>query len=60
MTKPSWTPATLRLGEIEPWTDNPRLSSKAQAQRLIDSERKFGKPAPFLVGPKREGKYPPC
>ena len=21
--KPNWTPATLRLGEIEPWTDNP-------------------------------------
>lgn len=29
----------------------PRMSTKAQAQRIIASERKFGQPVPFLISP---------
>jgi DNA modification methylase len=57
MTKPNWTPITIRLGDIIPWTDNPRLSTKAQAQRLIDSELYWGQPLPFIVSPCKDGKY---
>jgi hypothetical protein len=46
------------LGQIRAWSDNPRLSTKAQAQRIIASERRFGQPLPFLVGPPEGGAYP--
>jgi DNA modification methylase len=34
------------------------MSTKAQAQRIIASERKFGQPVPFLVMPAVDGFYP--
>ena len=57
MSKPNWTPIVIRLGDIIPWTHNPRMSNKAQAQRLIDSEKKWGQPLPFSVSPCVDGKY---
>ena len=51
MTKPNWEPIVIRLGDIIPWTENPRMSTKAQAERLIASEKKFGQPQPFSVSP---------
>ena len=57
MSKPNWIPVEIRLGEIIPWTHNPRMSNKAQAQRLIDSEKKWGQPLPFSVSPCVDGKY---
>jgi DNA modification methylase len=57
-TKPNWTPIVIRLGDIIPWEHNPRMSNKAQAQRLIESERKFGQPLPFQVSPQQpDGRY---
>lgn len=57
--KPNWTPIRIKLGQIQTWEPNPRMSTKAQAQRLIDSERKFGQPLPFLVEPpSKNGLYP--
>src|SRR5688572_11075406 len=56
MSKPTWTPITVRLGDIIPWTHNPRMSTRAQALRLIDSEKKFGQPQPFSVSPTDAGK----
>jgi DNA modification methylase len=58
VTKPKWTPIKIRLGQIEAWQDNPRMSTKAQAQRIIASERKFGQPVPFLLAPEQGGKFP--
>jgi DNA modification methylase len=58
MAKPKWTPIKLRLGQIKAWQDNPRMSTKAQAQRIIASEKKFGQPVPFLVMPEVGGQYP--
>ena len=58
MTKPTWKPARIRLGQLKAWDNNPRMSNKAQAQRIIASERKFGQPVPFLVAPEIDGVYP--
>lgn len=49
--KPIWTPIKIRLGDIEMWEDNPRMSTKAQAQRIIKSESEFGQPVPFALSP---------
>ena len=57
MTKPKWTPIKIRLGQIQAWEHNPRMSTKAQAQRIIASERKFGQPVPFLVAPEQDGRF---
>lgn len=51
MMKPVWTPVKIRLGDIICWEHNPRTSNKAQAQRLIDSERHWGQPMTFAVSP---------
>lgn len=56
MNKPTWTPITIRLGDVTPWQHNPRMSTKAQAVRLINSEKKFGQPQPFSVSPTENGK----
>lgn len=49
MTALTWTPVKLRLGQIKPWSQNPRMSTKAQAQRLIKSERELGQPQTLAV-----------
>ncbi len=55
--KPNWTPRRVRLGQIQAWDGNPRMSTKAQAQRIIQSERKFGQPVPFLLAPEQDGRF---
>lgn len=57
MTKPKWTAVKIKLGQIQAWDNNPRMSTKAQAQRIIASERKFGQPVPFLVAPEVDGRF---
>ena len=57
MTKPNWKPQKIKLGQIQAWDNNPRMSTKAQAQRIIASERKFGQPVPFLVAPEVDGRF---
>lgn len=39
--KPKWTPIKIPLGSIQAWEQNPRMSTKAQALRIIESEKKF-------------------
>jgi hypothetical protein len=58
MSKPKWSPIKVKLGQIKAWENNPRMSTKAQAQRIIQSERKFGQPVPFLLMPQVDGLYP--
>lgn len=50
-----WTPITIRLGQVRPWQDNPRLSTRAQAQRLIRSWRDLGQMQTIAVGPMVDG-----
>ena len=58
MTKLKWQPIKVKLGQIRAWENNPRLSTKAQAERIIASEKKFGQAIPFLLSPVADGKYP--
>lgn len=59
MSDLKWTPIQIRLGQIKPWTDNPRLSTKAQAERLIQSERELGQVQTIAIGPAEDdGKFP--
>ena len=51
MTQITWSNVQVTLGELQPWADNPRLSSKRQAQRLLDSWRQFGQVQTVAIGP---------
>ncbi len=54
--KPNWKPIKICLGDIICWEHNPRLSNKAQAKRLIESEKRWGQPMAFAVSPLKDGK----
>ena len=54
--KPNWTPIKIKLGQITAWEHNPRMSNKAQAQRLIESEKNWGQPMTFAVSPFEAGR----
>ena len=56
MTKPKWNPIKIKLGDIKAYDENPRMSTKAQAERIIASEKKFNQVIPFIVGPFENGK----
>ena len=58
MSDLQWTPVKIRLGQIQPWTNNPRMSTKVQAQRLIRSERRLGQIQTLAVGPMVDGMFP--
>ena len=47
----SWTNIKVRLGDLKPWAQNPKYSTKAQAQRILDSFRKFGQVQTVAIGP---------
>jgi DNA modification methylase len=47
-----WTNVTVKLGDLKPWSDNPRMSSKAQAKRLLASFDKFGQVQTVAVDPQ--------
>jgi DNA modification methylase len=46
-----WTNTRVRLGDLKPWSDNPRLSTKAQARRLLASFEKFGQVQTVAIDP---------
>jgi ParB family chromosome partitioning protein len=46
-----WTNTRVKLGDLKPWADNPRTSTKAQAKRILRSFEQFGQVAPIAVGP---------
>jgi len=54
MNKLTWTNVTVRLGDLKPWADNPRFSTKAQAERLLQSFKEFGQVQTVAVGPALE------
>jgi DNA modification methylase len=51
MTDITWINTRVRLGDLKPWADNPRMSSKAQAKRLLTSFEKFGQVQTVAVDP---------
>jgi hypothetical protein len=46
-----WKPIRIKLSQIRPWTKNPRYSTKAQAERLIQSENEFGQLQTLAISP---------
>jgi len=40
--KISWKPDRVKIGDLKAWLENPRMSTKAQAQRILKSLDKFG------------------
>jgi DNA modification methylase len=60
MSKPNWTPVQIRLGDLIPWGDNPKYSTKEDAKRLLETEQEFGQPIPFCVSPYLEGSTVNC
>jgi hypothetical protein len=49
-----WRNIRVKLGDLKPWADNPRLSTKAQARRLLASFEKFGQVQTVAIGPDYE------
>lgn len=49
-----WRNATARLGDLKPWAHNPRMSTKAQAKRLLASWKDLGQFQTIAVGPEWE------
>ena len=47
----TWANCQVTLGELKPWADNPRLSTKAQARRLLESWQRFGQVKTVAIGP---------
>ncbi len=50
----SWTNIQVRLGDLRAWSDNPRLSTKKQAERLLKSFDEFGQVQTIAVSPDLE------
>lgn len=49
-----WTNVRVRLGDLKPWDENPRMSTKKEAQRILESFKKFGQAQVILIGPDNE------
>lgn len=54
MPKLEWTNCTVTLDELKPWADNPRFSTKAQAERLIKSFDELGQFQTIAISPTNE------
>lgn len=52
--KISWTNERRTLGDLRPWTRNPREIGKEQANRLADSFISFGQVEAIAIGPANE------
>jgi hypothetical protein len=49
-----WENIRVRLGDLKPWARNPRMSSKAQASRILESFTQFGQVQTIAIGPGNE------
>lgn len=47
----TWANGKAKLGALKPWSNNPRMSTKAQAKRLLESWQSFGQVETIAVGP---------
>lgn len=54
MTKPTWTNDRVKLRELLPFDDNPRMSSGKQAERITKSVDRFGQVHTVAIGPRGE------
>ena len=54
MSKLDWQNIRVKLGDLKPWSLNPRFSTKAQAERILASFEKFGQVQTVACGPDLE------
>ena len=47
----TWTSTTATIGQLKPWAQNPRYSTKVQAKRLLESWKALGQFQTIAVGP---------
>ena len=47
----TWTQVTVTLGDLKPWGQNPRTSTKRQAAKLLESWNEFGQVQTIAVSP---------
>lgn len=52
LSKLTWVNVRVKLGDLKPWADNPKYSTKAQAERLLKSFAEFGQVQTVAVGPE--------
>jgi len=52
--KLTWTNVVVKLGDLKPWAENPKFSTKAQASRILASFEKFGQVQTIAVSPDLE------
>lgn len=50
----NWSNATVKLGDLKPWSNNPRTMTKRQAQRLLKSWGTLGQFQTIAIGPSGE------
>src|SRR3972149_5880268 len=48
---PVWEFVSARLGDLLPWADNPKFSTKAQAIRLLEHWKSLGQFQTIAIGP---------
>lgn len=53
----TWKPVQVKLSDLEHWDDNPVTLSKAQADKLLKSEKKLGKLQTIAISPPVKGKH---
>lgn len=51
MSDLTWTNVTVRLGDLKPWANNPRFSTRTQARRLLASWKELGQFQTVAIGP---------
>jgi hypothetical protein len=50
----TWSNVQVTLGELQPWSDNPRLSTKAQARKILYSWQKYGQVETVALSPGKD------
>lgn len=50
----TWQEITVTLGDIVPWAENPRYSTKAEARRILKSLDQFGQAKPINLSPTND------
>lgn len=50
----TWNNTSVKLGQLKPWANNPRFSTKAQAKRLLASWKELGQFQTVAIGPECE------
>jgi len=50
----TWKNIKIKLGELKPWSENPRFSTRAQADKILKSFKIYGQVIPFAISPEND------